>query len=97
MRSLMRESGRINTNAFEFDPQERRYDILYYMGRLASAVFPDIEYILARETLRASGNNSLTEFLTRLTLIVRDPATIDRVRQLRWTPFVRQPEPLLKV
>jgi hypothetical protein len=48
---------------------------------LASAVLPDIEYILTRETPRPSENSSLTEFLTRLTLIVRDPTTIDRVRQ----------------
>jgi hypothetical protein len=80
-RSLMRESGPVYSDPFDFDPREREYNILYYVPTLASEVFPDIEYILARERVRPSENSRLTEFRTRLALIIRDAATIDRVHQ----------------
>jgi hypothetical protein len=78
-RSLMEESGPADTDPFEVNPRERRYDILSYVDRLVSEVFPDIEYLLERERHRPSESRSPTEFQTRLSVIIRDHVVVEQV------------------
>jgi hypothetical protein len=77
-RSLMEESGPADTDPFEVNPRERRYDILSYVDRLVSEVFPDIEYLLERERHRPSESRSPTEFQTRLSVIIRDHVVVEQ-------------------